>query len=523
MKNSGETSSPSSDEGRQEQEDEDEDEEAYPELVLLEEGGILERTVSGGRNDLGEAETLYYVGDVLVRMGEFDRALDHYNESIRIRKLRLGYKNRLVAESYKSIGNVYNLTGRPVEADACYVEALRSLRKRKGSNFAAESRTAGNAESDNLLISVLRLRGHIKAQAGEAEEAISILCWCLDIQKSSAAVGPDHPDVADALWARASLYLDVCRDDAATADFWEALRIRKACYGDEHPAVGDTLHDMGMIMWRKGDAESAVELLSEALWIRRRCCGGEDEDEDGGEGGGNKSGGGGRDGEDASESRLKEAETQAALAVIHRKMGRTDSALQMYEGCLKLRRMELGAEHEKVADVHVALGHAYGDVRNYSEARRHFLAGLSILDKSKERSSDSRFVQLLYLLGKTEFKDGRIAAAQTYLERFVQYRNKQSKSSSSSAHSAKNDEHVREIDYVKAMCMLGKISHRTGDKRGARERIAVAQKSYALSDLGSSSKNLRVGKELVDSMMRLESTPTSSDDDEKEKVPVGGR
>mmetsp|Transcript_50968 Transcript_50968/g.153236 ORF Transcript_50968/g.153236 Transcript_50968/m.153236 type:complete len:184 (+) Transcript_50968:572-1123(+) len=183
-----------------------------------------------------------------------------------------------------------------------------------------------------------------------------------------------------------------------------------------------------MITWKRGDAEQAIELLSDALWVRRQACG-ETDDEN-------------------REARLKEAETQALLAVIYRKSGRVDSAIQMYEGCLELRKTELGDEDGKVADVHVALGHAYSDQKMYSEARRNFLAGMTILEKISKQS-DSRFLQLVYLLGRTEFKDGRASSAKKYLERFVRLRN---------VHG-----YYREIDYVKAKCILQKLSGRAGD------------------------------------------------------------
>lgn len=393
------------------------------------------------RADLDCAETLARLSETYSSMGEHDLAVQHQEESLRFRRTHLGDDHALVSDTHVSVGDRHAARSDYRAAAASFQEALNSLQTQTESEAGAGSSEcdgipkrgrdvfasmtynqsiyciqpaaddgAGpggacdddeqNPNRDATIVAVLGKLGRVQAEMGEMDEALSTACECLRLQRSS--LGTDHPDVAETLCQRATLYLNGGGDggggtagECAMADFWEALAIRKAHYGPEHRIVSDTLHEMGMVSWGLGQGETALELLSDALWMRQSRA-------------------------DATrDDRLANADTQAVIASIYRKLGRTYDAMTILDDCLRASMEELGDGHEKVADLHVALGHANADARNFNNARMHYSAALVVFEELSDDSFNDKIVQLVYFLSNVELKARNFSAARCHIERYL--------------------------------------------------------------------------------------------------------
>ena len=77
-------------------------------------------------------------------------------------------------------------------------------------------------------------------------------------------------DVIGVVYRRLGLY------DQATEQLKEAVRLRRAVFGDEHLELADSLYELALSVKHQADYDDAEELLREALTIRRSLLGNED-------------------------------------------------------------------------------------------------------------------------------------------------------------------------------------------------------------------------------------------------------
>ena len=62
------------------------------------------------------------------------------------------------------------------------------------------------------------------------------------------------------------------RYDEALKELKEALRIRRAALGDDHPDVAATRNNMGVVYRSQGRYDEALKEYEEALRIREAAC-----------------------------------------------------------------------------------------------------------------------------------------------------------------------------------------------------------------------------------------------------------
>jgi CHAT domain-containing protein/tetratricopeptide (TPR) repeat protein len=183
------------------------------------------------RQDFGGAESLY------------QRALD-------IQERALGPDDLDVATTLNDLAVLYNQTGRYDEAIRTHHRAL-ALRERAGN-------LDGVGLSLNNLARVYMNKGDYESGADTYRRSLSN--W-------EAAVGPDHPRVANALDGLAQAA--TASGDYATAEPLQlrVLAIREKALGPDHPEVATTLNNLAVIYREKGDFERAVPLLLRDLAI----------------------------------------------------------------------------------------------------------------------------------------------------------------------------------------------------------------------------------------------------------------
>jgi tetratricopeptide (TPR) repeat protein len=178
---------------------------------------------------------------------------------------------------------------------------------------------------------VLHEMGDLYDGLTEYDEAITCFREAMDIRRQRVEENPD--DVTASTLYAATLYSmgftlhnqDI--DARALRVFDEALEIRRACLGDNAREVGDTLNIMGFLKAKSGQLDGSLQLLLEALRIRR-----------------------------LNGDLIKASDTYKNIGNVQREQGDGERALLSYKEALALRKEVLSDDHEKVADALIAIG-----------------------------------------------------------------------------------------------------------------------------------------------------------------------
>ncbi|WAS90654.1 serine/threonine-protein kinase [Nannocystis punicea] len=138
-----------------------------------------------------------------------------------------------------------------------------------------------------------------------------------------AELGPDHPTVALSLTSLGNVQRVLGNLREALALHEEALAIRRGTLTPDHPDVAASLNNLANVHGEQGDHEKALAILEEAQRIWERAYGPED---------------------------ARVAVSLGNIASTYRKLGRYDEALATNLRVLEIRKKALGPDHTAVAD-----------------------------------------------------------------------------------------------------------------------------------------------------------------------------
>jgi len=175
--------------------------------------------------------------------------------------------------------------------------------------------------------------------------------------------------------------------------FVEALSIRRHALGEESMEVGDTLNMMGFLKAKRGELDDALTLLWDALKIRKQ-----------------------------QDDNIKVADTLKNIGSVHKDKEEFELAIECYEECLRIRRNDLGSEHEKVADILISMGDAYREIPlQIDEARNSYQEALDI-KKQLLGDHDESVAVVLREIGAIEYRANHHDEALQCFSEFVKIR-----------------------------------------------------------------------------------------------------
>src|SRR6266511_47528 len=262
---------------------------------------------------------------------------------IRIEELRAATENdRALQEARKLYKKAIDLrnSGRYDEALPHFERALEILERRLGPDHPDVSQA----------ISGLATLHYYK---GEYSKAEPLYQRALAIRKKS--LGPEHPDVAASLNNLANLYSNLGDYAKAEPLYQRALAIREKSLDPEHPDVAQSLHNLAILYSNLGDYAKAEPLYQRALAIREKSLGPEHPDV---------------------------AQSIYNLAVLYSKMGDYAKAEPLDQRALAIREKSLGPEHPDVAASLNNLASLYTHLGDYAKAESLDQRALAIWEKS---------------------------------------------------------------------------------------------------------------------------------------------
>jgi tetratricopeptide (TPR) repeat protein len=198
-------------------------------------------------NDEARATALQAIGIAYKRMGRAADALNHYEQSLEIRR-KLGQK-RGMAVSLSEIAQVQESMGRPQEAVKSYNEAL-ALRREIG-------------DQAGIGITLVNLGALLNETLGRPDEGLTLLREALGILRDSGNRGAE----ALALNNIGSAYLAKGQYSDAQTYFERALELRERAKVPRE--IADTLHNLAETLNRMGRFDQALTRYLRALELRR--------------------------------------------------------------------------------------------------------------------------------------------------------------------------------------------------------------------------------------------------------------
>ncbi|MEM7583610.1 MAG: serine/threonine-protein kinase [Acidobacteriota bacterium] len=224
-----------------------------PSAALYEQAVDVRREIAAGSEDVEVARSLAEHADVLLELGELDRAEEQLEQALITQRRELGERHPDVATSLDVLGVVRFSRGDLEGSGQLFEQAVQMREELLG------ERDADTARSLNNLASV-------RFQSGALAEAETLFRRATEILRELE--GDAHPDtiyyrsnLATVLFASGDL-------DAAEVLHQQLLADRRRLLGEDHPDLAYSLNNLADVARARGDFATAVadfELAAELL------------------------------------------------------------------------------------------------------------------------------------------------------------------------------------------------------------------------------------------------------------------
>ncbi|MCX4239185.1 tetratricopeptide repeat-containing serine/threonine-protein kinase [Paraliomyxa miuraensis] len=331
--------------------------------------------------DVALASSLRSLAVVLRAQGEYEQALLHFDQALRIREETLGAEHPSVATSLNDLGNVLADQGEYEQAMLHFDQALRIREKALGASHPDV------AESLNDL-------GNVLADQGKYEQALFHLERALRIREG--ALGASHPNLAIGLSNLGIVLADQGEYEQARIQHERALRITEEALGAAHPDLALSLNNLGGVLYAQGAYEQALMHYERALKILEEALGSDHPDL---------------------------ALSLGNVGIVLAEQGKYEQALPYFERAIRISEKALGANHPVVAQNLNNLGGVLYAKRDYEQALPHFKRAVQI--KEEMLGSDHPSVAMsLDNLGNVFSRIGEYEQALRHYERALKIREK---------------------------------------------------------------------------------------------------
>ena len=306
-------------------------------LIDKKDGESLFSKINLNQSDLrSDAQICNNLGDLFGHFGEYDNALEFYQQCLDIESKNLGNLHPVVANSYNSIGETWLEKG---EFDKALVFLLQSLDIRL--------KTLGNHHFDvaNSYTNI----GSAWLEKGEYDKALEFNQQSLSIRLKT--LGKQHPDVAHSYNALGAVWYRKGEYDKALKFLQQGLDIRLKTQGNQHPEVATSYNNIGFAWSNKGEYDKALKFHQQSLDIRVKTFG---------------------------NLHPHVAISYNNIGVVWHSKGEYNKALEFHLQSLDIRLKSLGNLHPDVATSYFRIGSAWDSMCEYDKALDFYLQCLDI-------------------------------------------------------------------------------------------------------------------------------------------------
>ncbi len=190
--------------------------------------------------------------------GDYDKALEAFNKSLKIRLATIGENNPATATSYNNIGLAWKSKGEYDKAIEFYEKALKIQLATIGENSPATATSYNNI-------------GSAWDSKGEHNKAIEFYIKALKIDITT--IGENNPATATS-YNNIGLAWDSKGEYDKAIEFYEkAIKIRIATGGENSLLIATNYNNIGSAWKSKGEYDKAIEFYKKALKIKLATIG----------------------------------------------------------------------------------------------------------------------------------------------------------------------------------------------------------------------------------------------------------
>jgi tetratricopeptide (TPR) repeat protein len=205
-----------------------------------------------------DSSILNLLGNCERKFANYERALEFYEKSLKIKLEMLGDEHLDIVDLYNNIGLLWSKKGDYDKALHFCHKCLDICLKKLGEEHADVA----------VLYQNIGLLWSTKGNDNKAME------FCLKgLMIELKKFGEEHPDVADSYQNIGTLWSNKGDYDKALDFYLKCLRIQLKTFGEEHPDVATTYNNIGLIWDDKGEYDKALEFHEKSLLIRLNTLG----------------------------------------------------------------------------------------------------------------------------------------------------------------------------------------------------------------------------------------------------------
>ncbi|MBN2363827.1 tetratricopeptide repeat protein [candidate division WOR-3 bacterium] len=278
------------------------------------------------------SKTLKYMGNIYLHKGEYDKAYEFYEKSL---KLKEGTEeNSDVSEVYSSMGEIYCKKAEYEKAEIYTKKAL-------------EIKKIVFGEKNSTVADSLDSLGLIFQNKGNYEAALE--CYQKSLKMRTELFGEDYYDAAYSYNNLGCFYSETGEYKTSFEYFNKAVKITENFLGEKHPVVASLYNNIGGCCINLGEIIDAQYFLEKSLTIRLTING---------------------------ENHPDTAICRSNLGHVYYMMENLDLSLNYFDKALKTMEMFYGEKHPFIAVVHANIGKSLekkGDLEKALECNKKSL------------------------------------------------------------------------------------------------------------------------------------------------------
>ncbi|CAF1562233.1 unnamed protein product [Didymodactylos carnosus] len=196
------------------------------------------------------------LGEVSVSQGDFDVALNHLNEAVKLyKKFQHAHDTVDIANSYYWIGTVHKYREEYETALSYYDKALAIQQAKL---------PADRVETAHTLSEI----GNVHYRQGNNDSALSYHQRALVMYKK--VLPPTHWSISTSLAETGNVYLTKKEYDRALHYYNQSLQIQRKTLPRDHPDVATTYYSIGCVYEKKNELTTALDYFEKCLVIRKK-------------------------------------------------------------------------------------------------------------------------------------------------------------------------------------------------------------------------------------------------------------
>lgn len=291
-------------------------------------------------NIFDNAQIFRDLGNIYFLFGDYNKALDFYDQSLDISLKNHGDQHQEVADSYSCIGRIWHKKGDFDKAMEFDQKSLDVYIKTLGIHHP-------------LIPTLYSNLGLLWISKGDANKALEVLQLSLEI--CIKTLGSQYPSLSAIFNNIGIAWKEIGDYDKALEYYQRALEIRLITFGNHHPSVANMFNNIGNLWLHKENSDKALEFFHKGLDIIIKSVGNQ---------------------------HPNAAFFYGNIGNVWMKKSNFDKALEFFQQALNITLKTHGDQHPELANLFNSVGMSWLQKRDFNKALDFLYKGLDISVKT---------------------------------------------------------------------------------------------------------------------------------------------